>query len=159
MDNKHLFIRFSVPLALFALLLVPAMATGEDDKPPASRVAVTVELPSKLSSFDDAALIAILYEFDPRLADAAATEIDRVVVRHLGHQQGIEQTLRFSIGDKLGAPLADRRYYVSCRIYEDLGEKTFKQGKQVHYCHNEHDRLPGTVYDQQNGRKLTFTAR
>ena len=152
-----------VALSLLTLTIAPSGAVSANDgkkQAPASRVDVTVELPTTLPGFDDAALVAILYEFDPRIADKAADEVDRVVVRHLGHQQGIEQTLRFTIGDAINNPRPDRRYYVSCRVYEDLGDKdAFKRGKQLHYCHNEHPQAPGRVYDETNGTSLTFVAR
>ena len=152
-----------VVLTLLAVTTAPndaVIADDDQEQAPASRVDVTVELPATLGSFDDAALVAILYEFDPRIADKAADEVDRVVVRNLGHQQGIEQTLRFNIGDSINSPRPDRRYYVSCRVYEDLGDKdAFKRGKQLHYCHNEHPQAPGRVYDETNGTSLTFVAR
>lgn len=149
-------------LALSVFLAMPHAQIHADDpeaEPPQGRVEVTVQIPAKLASFDNTAIVATLFEYDPRLADVGATPVDRLVIRHLGHQQGVEQVLRFTIGDKLGVVRDDRRYYISCRIYEDAGEETFKQGKQVHYCHNEHDRLPGTVYDGKNGKQVAFVAR
>ncbi len=154
--------RAALPLiVLLTLAWSPSASHAEDQEqaPPVSRVMVTVDVSPELAGFHGAALVATLYEYDPRLAGAAATEVDRVVVRHLGHRQGVEQMLRFAIGDKLGAPRAGRRYYISCRIYGDLGGDNYKEGKQLHYCHNEHDQLPGTVYDQADGTALTFVAR
>lgn len=152
-----------IGLSVIASTVKPDHTYAADDgkdKAPASRVDVTIELPTTLPSFDDAALVAILFEFDPRIADKAADEVDRVVVRNLGHQQGIAQTLRFDIGDAIKNPNPDRRYYVSCRVYKDLGDKDgFKRGKQLHYCHNEHPQAPGRVYDETNGTSLTFIAR
>ena len=162
MSTKRLIVLPCLLFILIAMACLPTAVAGEEqekeDVPP-TRVQVTVEIPSELPSFDDTALVAILFEFDPRIADKPADEVDRVVVRHLGHQQGIEQTLRFAIGGKLNNVQAERRYYVSCRIYEDPGEKQFQQGKQVHYCHNEHPQAPGRIYDDKNGKALTFTAR
>jgi len=158
--------RLAAKFALFALLLSAlsrvsqvdaAGPTNEDTQ--ATRINVTVNIPSPIESFDDAALVAILYEFDPRLADVGAREVEKVVIRNLGHQDGIEQSLRFTLGDSLQAVRNDRQYYVSCRIYQDIGEDAFQQGQQLHYCHNEHDRLPGTVYDEQNSKSPVFVAR
>ena len=150
-------------LALAALLACPALlAAGEEQAPPppASRVEVSVVLPADLTGFHGGALVVTLYEYDPRLADAGATPQEQVVVRHLSHQEGVEQTLRFTIGDALQNPRPDRKYYLACRIYEDTGdEDSYAQGDQLHYCHNEHPNLPGTVYDEHNGNAAEFTAR
>ncbi|XAM00414.1 hypothetical protein OT109_03295 [Phycisphaeraceae bacterium D3-23] len=159
--------RLALPCLVFlysAALLFPATLAadeeGDKDTAPESRVAVTVILPAELDDFHGSALVVTLYEFDPRLADAGATPREQVIVRHLGHQQGIEQTLRFNIGDTLNAPNPDRKYYLSVRIYEDLGDEDgYAEGEQLHYCHNEHPNLPGTVYDTTNGSEATFTAR
>ncbi|MEM9414232.1 MAG: hypothetical protein AAGA29_01985 [Planctomycetota bacterium] len=160
--------RLAVPtLALLccATLLFPSLvaadeAVDEDAQAPESRVAVTVVIPAELDGFHGSALVATLYEFDPRLADVGATPCEQVVVRHLGHQQGVEQTLRFNIGDSLGTPNPDRSYYLSVRIFEDAGDEDgYVEGKQLYYCHNEHPSLPGTVYDTTNGSEATFTAR
>jgi len=149
-------------LLVAALLFAPAhlLADEEEEQPPASRVDVSVVIPAELADFHGAALVVTLYEYDPRLADVGATPKEQVVVRHLGHQEGIEQTLRFNIGDAMGQPNPGRKYYLSCRIYEDTGDEDgFVQGDQLHYCHNEHPNLPGTVYDETNGNAATFTAR
>lgn len=150
-------------LSLAALLSNPANLFAEDAEEvpaPESRIDVTVVIPADLNGFHGAALVVTLYEYDPRLADAAATPREQVVVRHLGHQQGIEQTLRFIIGDSIQAPHPDRQYYLSCRIYEDTGDEDgFVEGDQLHYCHNEHPNLPGKVYEAHNGNEAEFTAR
>jgi len=145
-----------------ALMLAPASlhAEDEEDAPPASRIDVTVVIPAELADFHGSAMVVTLYEYDPFLADVGATPRGQVVVRHLGHQEGIEQTLRFHIGDALGQPNPQRKYYLSCRIYEDAGDEDgYVEGEQLHYCHNEHPNLPGTVYDETNGNAVTFTAR
>lgn len=150
-------------LSLAALLSNPANLFAEDAEEvpaPESRIDVTVVIPADLNGFHGAALVVTLYEYDPRLADVGATPREQVVVRHLGHQEGVEQTLRFRIGDALGQPDPQRKYYLSCRIYEDTGDEDgFVEGDQLHYCHNEHPNLPGTVYDETNANALTFTAR
>jgi len=143
-----------------SLMATPTALEDGDEAEATSEIAVTVEIPAMLESFEGAALVATLYEYDPRLADVGAQKVDQVVVRNLGHQQEITQTLRFSLGQAIAQPHPQRRYYISCRIYDDIGDEDgFVEGDQIHYCHNEHDRLPGTVYDETNGNALTFTAQ
>lgn len=150
-------------LMLATLLATPAALSAEDTEEapaPESRIDVTVVIPGELDGFHGAALVVTLYEYDPRLADVGATPREQVVVRHLGHQQGIEQTLRFIIGDSLEAPNPDRQYYLSCRVYEDTGDEDgYVEGEQLHYCHNEHPNLPGKVYETHNGNAAEFTAQ
>lgn len=151
----------ALALATAALLSAPATTFAEEgDDAPDATLEVTVNIPSDLDSFHGAALVATLYEYDPRLADAPATPVAQVVVRHMGHQKGIRQSLQFDLAADFAGPKPQRRYYVSCRIYEDAGDEDgYVEGEQLHYCHNEHDRLPGTVYDDTNGQAPVFTAR
>lgn len=63
-------------------------------------------------------LLGRLYEFDPRLADAPATLVDKVEVANVAHTTGKATTVKFALGAKVTVK-ADRRYYVTVHGYSE----------------------------------------
>lgn len=63
-------------------------------------------------------LLVRLYEFDPRLADAPATLVDKLELANVGHTTGKDTTVKFALGAKV-AVKADRRYYVTVHGYSE----------------------------------------
>ncbi len=98
----------------------------------ASGVRGDVLIPEKVGSFKDHALEILLWEYDPLLADAPATLIDKVFVEKYSHEEGKPTETPFAVGTKL-KPREDRRYYITVFVVkgEDrthIGEQDGKNG-------------------------------
>ena len=77
---------------------------------------VTCTIPSPPRSLNGAALKAHLYAYDPRLADAAATEVDEHVETGIDLEPGRETTLKFSLST---FRQKNRSYYVTIFVHPD----------------------------------------
>ncbi len=107
-------------LAVGATADVPAPAA-----PPAAAVPMeeqvldlTCILPADGPAVERGVLVVRLYEYDPRLADAAATEIGRVTLAGISHRMGSETILRFPCS---GATSARKSYYITAVVYPSEG--------------------------------------
>lgn len=69
-------------------------------------------------AIDGVTLLARLYEFDPRLADAPAALVDKVEVANVSHVTGKPTTVKFALGAKVTVK-TDRRYYVTVHGYSE----------------------------------------
>jgi hypothetical protein len=74
----------------------------------------------------------MLWEYDPLLADASATLIDKLLVEKYSHEQGKATDTLFAVGTKL-KPREDRRYYITVFVLQGkdrthIGEQDGKNG-------------------------------
>lgn len=79
---------------------------------------LTCNLPASGLEVDSGVVVARLYEYDPRLADAAATEIAKVTVSGLTHKKGKNTVLRIPL---YGKRSAQKNYYVTVFIHPSTG--------------------------------------
>ena len=101
---------------------------------PANSTLVTGKLviPAEVESFTDRTADLILYEYDPRLADAAAKQIDHVAIKPFKHEKGKETSVDFKIG-AAGTIAPGRSYYVTAFILDGttrthIGENNARSG-------------------------------
>ena len=79
-------------------------------------VDLTCILPTNGPAVEHGFLMVRLYEYDPRVADRAATEIARVTMSGITHRPGAETTLRFPCAGKTASRKA---YYLTAVLYPD----------------------------------------
>lgn len=106
----------------------PAAATSTA---PAPLVTGKLIVPAGVETFTDKTADLLLYEYDPRLADAPARQVDHVMIMPFGHEKGKETSVDFKIGT--GAITASRGYYVTAFILDGttrthIGEIDGKSG-------------------------------
>lgn len=107
-------------------------------------------IPENVGSFQDHALEILLWEYDPLLADASATLVDKFLVEKYSHNEGQATETPFAVGSAL-KPREDRRYYITVFVLKDknrthIGELDGKSG----LC---------KVLTQGNPSKVTIIAR
>lgn len=98
----------------------------------ANGVRGVISIPEKVGSFKDHALEIMLWEYDPLLADASATLIDKLLVEKYSHEEGKTTETPFAVGTKL-KPREDRRYYITVFVVKGkdrthIGEQDGKNG-------------------------------
>ncbi len=98
----------------------------------ASGVRGVLLIPEKVDSFKDHALEIMLWEYDPLLADASATLVDKFGVEKYSHEGGKATETAFTVGMKL-KPREDRRYYITVFVMNGkdrthIGEQDGKNG-------------------------------
>ena len=69
-------------------------------------------------SFDGATAWVRVWEYDPRLADAAAQQFAESKVENIEHQNGTATDIPFSLGNAENIN-TDRKYYITVFIYRD----------------------------------------
>lgn len=90
----------------------PAPGPGQQEL----AVDLTCILPTNGPAVEHGFLMVRLYEYDPRVADRAATEIARVTMSGISHRPGAETLLRFPCAGKTPARKA---YYLTAVVYPD----------------------------------------
>jgi hypothetical protein len=106
-------------------------------------------------SIEDVTLLVRLYEFDPRLADAPATLVDKLEIAKVKHTKGEKTEVNFAIGGKVEIkPM--RRYYVTVHGYSKG-----KVEDNAHYVYYGNSEKGGPVYVFADGNKSTakFTGK
>ena len=78
------------------------------------RVDVTCVVPAEGPSVERGRLVARFFEYDPRVADRAATELARVELTGMSHRTGTETVLRFPCA---GETAVRKAYYLTIVIY------------------------------------------
>lgn len=101
-------------LPLVLSILPSALAAGE------LSLDLTCEIPAPTTSLTDTRVVARLYEYDPRLADVSADEVDRVVLDGLDLQKSRKSILRFPLGTERSD---NRSYYVTVFVHPDEESK------------------------------------
>lgn len=92
-----------------------------DEAPTASvprtvRVDATCVLPAAGPAVSNGVLVARLYEYDPRKADAPAREIGRTTLPGVSHRPGAETGVRFAVVGRTGA---ERAHYLTAVVYPE----------------------------------------
>jgi len=138
--------RSSLILALIAIVCASAFAQDETAK-----VQAKVQIPATLASFKDQQLEVLLYEFDPRIADKAATLIDKHLNKSFSHTTGKETSVEITLGEKAKLqPMMG--YYLTVFVLDAAGKRTHigeKDGK-AGLC---------SVLTKSNPSKVTMIAR
>ncbi len=110
---------------LLGLLLLGAGCVRIDGPPPAAdraapggavRVDAVCVLPPVGPAVERGVLVARLYEYDPRQADARAREIGRTTLPGILHRPGQKTALRFSCA---GRTAVRRAYYLTAVVYPE----------------------------------------
>lgn len=83
-----------------------------------------VKIDAKEKSFENVTAWVRLWEYDPRLADAAADLFGYAKLAKLNHKSGKATTIEFEVGDKAKIN-PKRQYYVTIFLYKDgkVGDK------------------------------------
>ncbi len=79
-------------------------------------VDVTCIVPAAGPAVERGRLVARFFEYDPRIADRAATELARVELSGISHRTGEETVLRFPCA---GRTSARKAYYLTAAIYPE----------------------------------------
>ena len=97
-----------------------------DEPADSSKLTATVIIPKDVPSFEGLTLQLMLFEFDPRLADAAADKFDEIKVIDFAHKEGTETKKTFVLGEKVngGKVRANRKYYLVTDIVDADGKRT-----------------------------------
>jgi hypothetical protein len=103
-------------------LLLSIAATAMALAPQSTTVLVTIQVPAKVDSFKDRQLEVLLYETDPRVADRAATQVDKYL-QPIYHDNGKDTTRIISIAAK-AAINPQLRYYVTVFVVDAAGNRT-----------------------------------
>ena len=109
------------PLVVIALaLLIAGFAHAKDEERAADSAEITgtFTIPADHANVDGVTLTLILFEYDPRLADAGANKLDEVNIADVSHKKGEATVIEFTVG-KGKKTRADRGYYLSARVYRD----------------------------------------
>ncbi|MSQ94309.1 MAG: hypothetical protein EXR98_07105 [Gemmataceae bacterium] len=96
-----------------------------------AKVNITVQIPAKADSFKDQQLEVLLFEYDPRIADKAATQLDKHLLKTFAHTTGKETRQEITLGEKTKVD-AKMRYYVTVFVLDSTGKRTHigeKDGK------------------------------
>lgn len=134
-----------------AVLLAVVLGLAEDKKAdPVVEVKAKVVVPGKLASFKNRTLEVLLFRYDPRLADAAADQVDRYEIKDFAHTTGTDTVREFSIGKKEKID-PERRYYITLFILEG---KT-----RTHIGECDHARGFAKVLNDGNPREVKATFR
>lgn len=131
-------------------LLAGALLTAGEKKEKTTRVEGTLVVAGKLGSFAGRVVEIRLYEFDPFLADVAATLIEKLALKDYGHTQGTETRTPFVIGAK-GTLKERMKYYVTLFVLRD--------GKRTHMGEPAHRKGLCTVLTGGQPRTITMTVR
>lgn len=102
------------------VLTFELLEAGEESERAAVRGSVLI--PDELASFANQDLELLLFEYDPRLADVGATQIDKLLMEGVSHEQGKGGVITFELGKGFESRL-DRAYYVTCFVLEN-GNRT-----------------------------------
>jgi hypothetical protein len=111
-----------------------------------ARVEGTFTIPADHAPIAGMTLTAILFEYDPFLADASADKLDEVNIEDVSHVKGKSTTIRFTAGAGK-AVRGDRRYYLTCRGY--------RAGEYVYHGQPSHGGI-GKVLGKDNPNRVTF---
>jgi hypothetical protein len=106
----------------------PATATATA---PTTLVTGKLRVPADVEAFSDRTADLLLFEYDPRLADAPARQVDHVAIKPFGHEKGKETSVDFRIGT--GTINTSRSYYVTAFVLDGttrthIGELDGKSG-------------------------------
>lgn len=115
-----------------------------------TKVTGTFTVPKEQETFDKKTLELRLYEYDPKLADTAATLIEKVEVKDFKHTMGKETVEKFEIGAK-GVLNADKGYYLTLYVLD--GDTRVSRGDL------SHDAGLGKVLTNGHPREVKATAR
>lgn len=126
-----------------------ALSAGEKEEK-TTRVEGTLVVPARLESFEGRVVEIRLYEFDPFLADVAATLIEKLELKNYSHTKGKARRTPFVVGAK--GKLNERmRYYVTLFILQG--------GKRTHIGECAHRKGLCTVLTGGQPRTITMTVR
>lgn len=119
-------------LALSTMLFTAASLVGDEKKDETTKVTGTVTVPKGVEAFDKRTLELRLYEYDPRLADAAAALVELVEKKDFKHAKDADTVEKFEIGGK-GLLKTDRKYYMTVFVLDGktrthIGELDGKAG-------------------------------
>lgn len=123
-------IRRIVALSVLAVASQVSAADAVEDK--SAKVTATIVVPAEVAAYDGLELELRLYEYDPFLADAGATLVEKVNAADRTHEAGKETQQTVVLGAK-AKRRDDRRYYVTAFLLKDgkrllMGEKDGKRG-------------------------------
>lgn len=107
-----------IALALLVAGFAPGFTHAKDAERPADSAEVTgtFTIPADHAAIEGMTLTVILFEYDPRLADAGANKLDEVKIADVSHKKGEATVVEFTAG-KGKKTRADRGYYLSVRGY------------------------------------------
>jgi len=94
------------------------LATAEETEKQDLVLDLTCTLPASGYEVDSGVVVARLYEYDPRLADAAAGEIAKVTVSGLTHKKGRNTVIRIPLHGKRSV---QKNYYVTVFVHPSTG--------------------------------------
>jgi len=96
------------------------LVAANPEPPPAAMEELTVDLtcvlPTNGPAVANGTLVARLYEFNPRQADSAASEICQITLAGVSHRPGEETVLRFPCR---GQTAARKAYYLTAVVYPE----------------------------------------
>lgn len=142
-------------ICLFALI-VCRPAVGVAAEADSTEVTGTLILPATVGSIKGSVVEIRLYEYDPRIADKAATLVDKVQIKGFQHTQGKETKREFSIGKKPPEKLDPKmRYYVTLFIHPGDPDKT----PRTHMGEATHRKGLCLVLTQDHPRQITMKVR
>lgn len=104
--------RFRICMSIF-FLATPLLAEEEAT----TKVTGTIVVPDVVASFSKRVLEIRLYEFDPRIADKAATLVDKLEIQDFAHTTGSETKKDIVLGAK-GKLNPMRSYYVTIFVLD-----------------------------------------
>jgi hypothetical protein len=110
----------------------------------------TFTVPKGQMSFDKLTLEIRLYEYDPKMADDAATLVDKLQIKDFKHEQGKETVKDFEVGAK-GTVKDGKGYYLTLYVLD--GETRVSRGDM------DHDKGLGKVLTDGHPREVKATAR
>lgn len=87
-----------------------------------AKVNGTFALPPNVPSFKGQVLEIMLWEYNPRLADASAKLVEKVEVKDFSHTKGKETKKKFVVGAKANTR-PQRGYYITVFVTKD-GKRT-----------------------------------
>ena len=137
-------------IAFALVLLTTASHSFADDKKDdtSTKVTGTVIVPKEVPSFDGRVLELRLYAYDPRIADKAATLVEKVDVKGFTHVEGKETKKAFVIGAK-GELKPNTKYYVTAFV--------LKGEDRTHIGQADHVKVPlNKVLTDGNPRTVTI---
>jgi hypothetical protein len=137
-------------LVVLALLLVGACLPAAEPEA-STKVTGTVTVPKAVPAIAKQTLELRLYEYDPRLADAPATLIEKVEVPDFTHKAEADTVQKFTIGEK-GQLKPMKKYYLTVFVLD--GKTRTHIGRLDHLTDDF-----GKVLTDGNPREVKATLR
>lgn len=115
---------------LVVMLVVSLGLAQEKPEDTSTKVFGKLVFAKDLATFEGQTVELLLFEYDPRIADKAATQIDKLDLPNFKHTNGTETVKAFSLGEK-GKLQPGMNYYLTAFVVAGKNRTHIGKGDHV----------------------------